>query len=186
MREHKSLLRAALALLALCRGGPQKQVCNDLGINDHEWRKWGVEVLRGLRDSSIADLPSFMEQWLPRLKIANFGERSNAVADEFENLQNAFNFQKQPQDGDWSSSIHQAKGLEGNAVLVVASSLSELQKWSETDRAKRNADKQDCCRLGFVAFSRAMELLCIACMKPLDDKTRSHLQRLGVTFLPIV
>ena len=132
----------------------------------------------------MVDVTTFAQRWLPRLRIADTGERSEAVADAFEDLRNAFLIERQPLDSDWSSSIHQAKGLEANAVLVVASGLGELQKWCETDRVKRNADKQDQCRLGFVAFSRAMELLCIACLKPLSSEARSHLNSLGVTFLP--
>jgi DNA helicase-2/ATP-dependent DNA helicase PcrA len=48
----------------------------------------------------------------------------------------------------------------------------------------RNSDKQDKCRLGFVAFSRAMELLCLACREPADAKTSQYLEELGFTLLP--
>lgn len=45
-RAHRSLLQSALALIAQCRGASQQQVCKELDLDDHTWRKWGVELLR--------------------------------------------------------------------------------------------------------------------------------------------
>jgi DNA helicase-2/ATP-dependent DNA helicase PcrA len=56
-----------------------------------------------------------------------------------------------------------------------------LRKWCTTDRAQRSADRQDVCRIGFVAFTRAMELLCIACRQSIDSQTQAYLESLGVT-----
>jgi len=96
-----------------------------------------------------------------RLKVSASGGQQPAIADGVEELRNAFLANKHAQWNDWSSSIHQAKGLEAVAVLAVARSLNENKSWCMTDHAQRIADKADTCRLGFVAFSRAMELLCI-------------------------
>jgi DNA helicase II / ATP-dependent DNA helicase PcrA len=82
------------------------------------------------------------------------------------------------------SSIHRAKGLEADAVLVVATTPSELTSWLVVDSAARAADKQDICRVGYVAFTRAREMLCLACLKPLNDKTRQLVIDRGITFLP--
>jgi len=71
------------------------------------------------------------------------------------------------------STIHKAKGLDADAVLVVAEKYEHFLKWFETDPKERYADKSDQCRLGFVGFSRAKELLCIACLQDIRDfKTR--------------
>jgi DNA helicase-2/ATP-dependent DNA helicase PcrA len=180
----RTLLKSALALLALCCGASQQQVCKELGLDEHNWRKCGFHLLCQLRDNHIQDLDGFCEFWAPRLNISTLGAQRTAVADAFGELRDAFLTCKHAQWNDWSSSIHQAKGLEADAVLAVARSLNELIAWCETDHARRKADKADRCRLGFVAFSRAMELLCVSCLKPLDNKTRSHLQCLGVTLLP--
>jgi DNA helicase-2/ATP-dependent DNA helicase PcrA len=61
---------------------------------------------------------------------------------------------------------------------------SEVRKWLTVDRAARAADEQDTCRVGYVALTRAREMLCLACLKPLDDKTRQLVIDRGITFLP--
>jgi DNA helicase-2/ATP-dependent DNA helicase PcrA len=78
------------------------------------------------------------------------------------------------------SSIHKAKGLEADAVLVVASSEAKLEKWLETDEGKRCDDTSDTCRVGFVGFSRAKQILCIACKKQISDDLKDKLRALGV------
>jgi DNA helicase-2/ATP-dependent DNA helicase PcrA len=182
-RAYRTLLQSALALLALCRGASQQQLRKELGLDEHNWRKWGLELLRELRDSRIQDSDEFYKLWMPRLKVSNSGQRQAEIADGFDELRNSFLANQHAEWNDWSSSIHQAKGLEAIAVLAVARSLNELKAWCMTDRTQRKADKADTCRLGFVAFSRAMEMLCIACQKPLDGQMRTDLQKLGVKFL---
>lgn len=80
--------------------------------------------------------------------------------------------------------IHKSKGLQADAVLVVARTENELLKWLETDRVKRLSEKQDTCRLGYVAFSRPKELLCIACLKTISPETEQLLNELNVTVYP--
>lgn len=82
------------------------------------------------------------------------------------------------------SSIRKAKGLEADAALVVAKSISELKKWLQTDQSARCADKQDKCRLGYVAFTRPREMLCIACLEQIDDELIRMFQRLGIVSKP--
>ncbi len=186
-RQHKTLLEDSLELLALCCGLSQRRSCERLRIADHQWRKWGLEVLRDLRDNRMLSADKFLNCWLPRLDItAGLQDREKAVRTAFDHLKQAVGARRRTPSQDWSSSIHRSKGLEANAVLVVASTLNELNKWCTTDRVQRSVDKRDTCRVGFVAFTRAMELLCIACLQPLDSKTQSHLVGLGVTILTVV
>ncbi|MFF6014722.1 3'-5' exonuclease [Lysinibacillus fusiformis] len=63
--------------------------------------------------------------------------------------------------------MHKSKGLQADAVLVVAKTENELLKWLEKDKDTRLNSNQDTIRLGYVAFSRPKELLCIACLKQL-------------------
>jgi DNA helicase-2/ATP-dependent DNA helicase PcrA len=181
-RQRQTILQDALELLALCAGIPQSRVREGLQITDHEWRKWGVTGLRELRDNPALNAEQFLNGWLPKLGIASgLREREKAVFEAFNHLRAAVATGRHDLNGDWSCSIHRSKGLESNAVLVVAEGLNELKKWCVTSRPQRNDDSSDKCRLGFVAFSRAMELLCIACREPLDSELRKSLENLGVT-----
>ena len=67
------------------------------------------------------------------------------------------------------TTIHKSKGLEATAVLVICETKNKLAKWLEGDGEARFNDKNDECRLGFVAFSRAREVLCIACLEELPE-----------------
>lgn len=181
VRQHLTLLQDALDLLALCGGKSQSRTQEELEISNHEWRKWGVALLRGLRDYQFFTTEEFISIWLPKLGVpTGLEERKKAVYDTFNQLQAAVTAGGHKFGGDWSCSIHRAKGLEAKSVLVVASTSKELKKWCATNRTERNSDKRDTCRVGFVGFTRAMELLCLACCAPLDCETQTHLESLGV------
>lgn len=76
--------------------------------------------------------------------------------------------------------IHKSKGMQADAVLVVAKTEKELLNWIETNKEKRLQAKTDACRLGYVAFSRAKEFLCLACKDKIKPETKRILQQLGV------
>ena len=79
------------------------------------------------------------------------------------------------------TTIHKSKGLEADMVLVVAKNNIELSKWLEIEKEKRYDDiSHDVCRRGFVAFSRARELLVISCKEGIDDENKTILQKLNV------
>lgn len=80
------------------------------------------------------------------------------------------------------SSIHRAKGLEATSVLVVAYSNNELKKWLNYHEADKNPD--DDYRLGYVAFSRARDILCIACLEKICNETIKNLESLNIVFYP--
>lgn len=52
-------------------------------------------------------------------------------------------------------SIHSAKGMEAECVLVLAETQNELNEWLANNQKSEEA------RIGYVAFSRARKLLCI-------------------------
>lgn len=72
---------------------------------------------------------------------------------------------KQSDNNRFCSSIHAAKGLEATNVLVIAKTKNELSKWLDFNNVIHNTD--DDYRLGYVAFSRAREMLCITCLEKL-------------------
>jgi len=83
--------------------------------------------------------------------------------------------------------IHTIKGLEAAAVLAIAKTQEELLLWIEIDSAIREAQRDnettDYPRLGYVAFSRAEKLLCIACLEQVSGQTLEKLKNLGVRIL---
>lgn len=52
--------------------------------------------------------------------------------------------------------------------------------WLEDDKENRLLDQQDNCRLGYVAFSRPKEFLCIACLTPVGKETVEKLNTFNV------
>jgi len=66
--------------------------------------------------------------------------------------------------------IHGAKGTQRDAVLVYARDEDELEKWLLCN----NIDQSETSRIGYVGFSRAKKILCIAC----ESITRNQHQQL--------
>jgi DNA helicase-2/ATP-dependent DNA helicase PcrA len=143
---------------------------------DHiSYRKLGIKLLQSTVDNAEA-LISFVKEVL-KLPI---GEEV-VTKDIFKGFQKLRSSAVISNKGcELSASIHKSKGLEADSVLVVARNNSELAKWMETDREKRFGDKKDDCRLGFVAFSRAKEILCIACKEKISDELKEKLIGLDV------
>jgi DNA helicase-2/ATP-dependent DNA helicase PcrA len=83
--------------------------------------------------------------------------------------------------------IHQVKGLEAKAVLAIAKTETELKLWlmiNQNNREeKRGKEDTDYPRIGYVAFSRAEDLLCIGCLEPISNETKESLKRLDVVNL---
>ncbi len=75
--------------------------------------------------------------------------------------------------------IHKAKGLEADVVLVIASNNTELSKWINTDLSSRARDTNDTCRIGFVAFSRTRRDLYIVCKEDINEINMEALIKLG-------
>jgi len=86
---------------------------------------------------------------------------------------------KEMRERVFCSTIHKFKGLEATCVLVIASSKNVLKKFIETESKRQNKTS----RLGFVAFSRARQLLCIACLEGIDKDIIKKLEMLKVKTL---
>jgi DNA helicase-2/ATP-dependent DNA helicase PcrA len=184
-RKSPTILGDALELLAVAVGQSQSK-CQDLyGLSRLEWRRVGISLLRGLLSGTWTS-ESFSEFVKGHFQIKSFGSREAAVGDGLQQLKASLSTGAGSSTGDERfSSIHRAKGLEADAVLVVAESPSELGKWLEVDQVKRSNDKQDKCRLGYVAFTRAREMLGIACLKPLSAEVRRALFDRGVSAIHV-
>lgn len=57
------------------------------------------------------------------------------------------------------TTIHKAKGLEADAVLVVAKTEKQILKWLNMTRANMESDTDEMYRLGYVAFTRPKRVL---------------------------
>lgn len=180
--SHTSLLQEALEVIAKSLGMSQRRVCSTFDLDHLAWRKAGLQLLRAIQAKQLVtsvDLKTFLTNRLP---TAELGDDIDVVH-ELSVLVDCDHHGTERKDQERISTIHKAKGLEADAVLVVAKTQAELRKWCEQDSSARAADKEDICRIGFVAFSRARESLVLACLKEIDDETTALLESLGVAMV---
>lgn len=64
--------------------------------------------------------------------------------------------------------IHKAKGLEADGVLVVAENEKQLFKWLNMTKTDMRNESDEDYRLGYVAFSRARKVLAVAVLEKID------------------
>lgn len=64
--------------------------------------------------------------------------------------------------------IHKAKGLEADCVLVVAENENQLFKWLNMTKTDMRNESDEDYRLGYVAFSRARKVLAVAVLEEID------------------
>jgi DNA helicase-2/ATP-dependent DNA helicase PcrA len=183
-RKSPTLLGDALDFLALALGRSQRRVQEDFQLSPLEWRRAGVTLLRKAREESFDDraFVMFVKEEFRGEEISD--SRIQPIQDALLQLQGVIAAGLRGSHTERCSSIHRAKGLEADAVLVLAMTPSELAKWLTIDRAARCEDRRDMCRLGYVAFTRAREMLCLACLRPLDDTTRQSVIDRGITISP--
>jgi len=178
-RKTNTLLGEALELLSVALDRSQRRICEEFVLSRLQWRAAGTRLLRDLRagaygvDQFIVFVTDKFGHSVSKSRVKLIDEGLRMLTAEFTR--------------DWSahrselcSSIRKAKGLQSDAVLVVAKTAAELKKWLQTDRSCRAGDKQDKCRLGYVAFTRPREMLCIACLKEIDSELNQMLKDLGI------
>jgi DNA helicase-2/ATP-dependent DNA helicase PcrA len=178
-RKTRTILGDALELLSVALDRSQRRVCEEFQLSRLQWRGLGIRMLKELRspEYGITQLNVFIADVFGH-KVSN--SRIKLIEDGLNILRAEFTGDNSSQMTEMYSSIRKAKGLQADAVLVVAKSIAELKKWLQTDRSCRLADKQDKCRLGYVAFTRPREMLCIACLKELDTELIHMLHNLGI------
>ena len=182
--QHAQTLAAhSRELLCQAGGFPEKKLLEKLQISPLAWRTKVYRLLESCRESdwSLEEFNAFAKEELGEEPSMRRKSQKSQVEKSLLNLKGLLAGVTQPTAGDVSSSIHRSKGLEAEAVLVVASTLRELNKFLERDAIVRQADASDTCRLGYVAATRARDLLCYGCLKPLDTSTKNQLQACGIT-----
>jgi len=177
-----SLLQEACELLAKAMGKNQNRIRREHDLDLLMWRKIGIRLLKGIRKGEI-DSTESLDVFLTRECPLVERSKEQPVSYELQVLIDCVINGSTQSDCECVSSIHKAKGLEADAVLVVAKNQAELRKWCETETSVRSADKDDICRIGFVAFSRAKESLVLACLKKIDNETKAVLESLGIALM---
>jgi DNA helicase-2/ATP-dependent DNA helicase PcrA len=178
-RRSNTILGDALELLSVALDRSQRRICEEFGLSRLQWRAVGVRLLRNLQAGKygIDQLIMFVADEFG-YKMSE--SRIKPVDDGLRLLSAELYWGAPAQRTELCASIRKAKGLQADAVLVVAKGVAELKKWLQTDTLVRVADKQDKCRLGYVAFTRPKEMLCIGCLKEIDAELIQMLQTLGI------
>ncbi|MBB6023784.1 DNA helicase-2/ATP-dependent DNA helicase PcrA [Paenibacillus sp. JGP012] len=164
-----------------------------LGLDEIELRKKCLSVFYEINynlNINLDEFPNFIENTFSRKKVEtgenvsyNIRERTKRLADDLSNRITPDKEYLSIELSEYRDSfltIHKSKGLQADAALVIAKNEKELLMWLEDDKEKRLNDPQDKCRLGYVAFSRPKEFLCIACLTPVSEPTLHLLNKFKV------
>ena len=180
-QARRSVLREAVGLICAAYGRSQTALCKEGGLDLVALRRVALQVIRALRMGKVKDDQS-LHAFLSSNESLRLSVMSHAkVEDQLHRLLVMSCDGEAGGELERYSTIHKAKGLEADAVLVVARNEKELAKWVTTSKDERCKDANDDCRVGYVAFSRAKELLCVGCLKKVGGKLRNRIMGLGVS-----
>jgi DNA helicase-2/ATP-dependent DNA helicase PcrA len=180
-----SILQEISRCILAVAGVKKKEFINS-NHDEIEYRKFCFEIARYLKSKNFNDpkhrINSIRKQFRDEFNIIDdSGKQVNVEKSliEFSNNE-PISITHYPES--CYSSIHSAKGLEATSVLAIAYSKKELDKWLNFQEA--NKSLEDDYRLGYVAFSRARDMLCIACLEEVSDETKNKLESLNIVFYP--
>lgn len=174
-----SILNESLKLISAITGLNQKRIREKYNIDYVGCRKLGIQLSRAFSTGRIkkeSDLIVFIETSLN----LECDYESVGIQNQLTMLRDLLCHGEPSAGLHQYTSIHKAKGLQADTVLVVAKTEDELKKWLMTDKDERINDKNDTCRIGFVGFSRAKHILAIACQVKIGDGLRHQLSSFGV------
>lgn len=183
--RQRSVLDEVLKTITLAAGQNLRQLGEAQGMTRLELRKVAILLMKRIRSQEIHsgdDLLKGIEETC-HIKISQ-EPAYKEIDGRLSKIRAMLSSQISEKNMELCSTVHKAKGLEADSVLVIAKSNNELAKWIMQDIPSREADKQDDCRLGYVAFTRARDVLCIACLEKINLKNRTELIQLGVQFYP--
>lgn len=146
------------------------------------WRLFCLQTLSDIKANQPNNIKeyiqqSFQEKYQKPLPHAfNADEKNTSIKNTAEKLCRSA---KQKTSNSFYSSVHSAKGLEATCVLVYTHTANQLEKWLEFENVDRDDDGF---RLGYVAFSRARKILCIACREKPKKDTLKKMEMLNFHF----
>ncbi|MGE6895635.1 UvrD-helicase domain-containing protein [Priestia flexa] len=192
-KENLPLFTCIYEFLSAFYNIKKDQLPTVLDLDEIELRKKCLLLLYEINyniDFDLEDFVDFVETTFNRRREEtgeevkfNIKERTKRFVDELSNRMTANDEETAKESNEYHDSfltIHKSKGLQADAVLVVAKNEKELLMWLEDDKENRLLDQQDKCRLGYVAFSRPKEFLCIACLTPVSEETIKKLNKFNV------
>lgn len=157
-----------------------------------------INKISGTYFEKISDFRLLCFTMMELLKSGSINNRSDVIDFIRENspfgsiLKQEFNFsieklneslcEKSNVQGHLHSTIHSCKGLQAKNVLVFAEKFSHVTEWLDYENVTGNSDNP---RLGYVALSRAEELLCISCteLKSIPKKLKEKLESLNIVII---
>lgn len=170
-------------------GKTSKQIKDDFGIDSFLFRKFVLEILKDIKKNNYKKedihtvnkiiFENFHRNFGFSLNHSNLDELNVSVSNSMERLILGDNFTSLSYKGHYST-IHSAKGLEASSVLVIAETKNLLEKWLETNESKLKKHDDDELRLGFVAYSRAIDFLCIGCLDSVLPDFENKLNSLNI------
>jgi len=181
-KRQKSLLSESLELISSAAQLSRKTIREQFNFKKVELRKLGIQLMKAIMTERVGTKNELFCFITDELGI-HCTNGTVTVDSALRRLCFLLKKETAVSGYNFHSSIHKAKGLEAECVLVVAKTLKELQKWIETEFEERCKDKQDTCRIGFVGFTRAKEILCIACKASIGTAVQDQLSNLGVKFI---
>ncbi|PPB08917.1 UvrD-helicase domain-containing protein [Brevibacillus laterosporus] len=192
-KENLPLFTCVYEYLSAFYNMKKDQLLQKLEMGEIELRKKCLLVFYEINNNINLDLDYFVNfiestfnckrQETDEKVYFNIKDRTKRLVDELSNRMISDSeslFEELNEYRDTFLTIHKSKGLQADAALVVAKNEKELLMWLENDKEKRLLDQQDKCRLGYVAFSRPKEFLCIACLTPISEPTLKLLNKFNV------
>ena len=178
-KRPKSILGESLELVSSAVQLSSKGIREKYDLDVVGYRKLGIKLMHAFISEDVQtkdELISFLEDDL------SFTCQNGSINldSKLNRLVNLLCQDSAACGNNFCASIHKAKGLEAESVLVVAKNKNELKKWLTTDYEDRYKDKNDTCRIGYVGFTRAKQILCISCKETIDNPIRTKLRELGV------
>lgn len=127
----------------------------------------GKEKLTGERALDLAK-KGFRELYGKQIVFRNSKTDINGKTQEFNYVSKFIDNYIKDEHSTKYMTIHKAKGLEADCVLVVAENVKQLFKWLNMTKTDMRNENDEDYRLGFVAFSRARKVLAVAVLENMD------------------
>ncbi|MBP6664776.1 MAG: ATP-binding domain-containing protein, partial [Chitinophagales bacterium] len=167
----KELERCILAVIGINKTEFIKDIHDEI-----EFRKFCLEIFEEIKDSN-EKRKIIAERIKTRFGIDAKNQTDIAQDGSLNDVFTTENNHKTFRTESFFSTIHSSKGLEATSVLVIAKDNKELSEWLNFEKA--NSELDDTYRLGYVAFSRARDMLVIACLEEINEANKQNLTNLG-------
>lgn len=171
----KELERCILAIVGIKKTKFIKDIYDEI-----EFRKFCFEIFEEIKDSE-EKRKIIAEKFKIKFGIEAKNEEEINQDRSLNDIFTTENNHKTSSSESFFSTIHSSKGLEATSVLVVAENNQELSDWLNFEKA--NSELDDKYRLGYVAFSRARDMLVIACLEKINEENKNILTNIEVKFL---